>query len=208
MPLPSSGRISADLIRTEYGKSGQRIAIGDYVRGGSNVPNLPANANISLTKSNLRWSHFYGSATSPPIPTITGARFGFPTVQWWSGPSLPRAIPFNLYNAAGYLTSWPVIPDSYSYNGGGWGYIVTLQSFAWNGTKYICTIEVHDWASGDYGGSDTRVQYFGGPRPASIPTGVYYPWDVTSWTDDGGYGSNYGGGDNWSEHGQLRFYSS
>ena len=140
MPLPSSGRISADLIRTEFGRSGQRTAIGDFVRGGGIVPALPANANISLTKSNL-------------------------------------------YNVAGYLTSWSVANDSISFGNPLVGALhqISLQTLSWDGTKYICIMRyvVYGRDLGSYRYDQNHTYH--GTRPDGIPTGAYYPWNA-NWT--------------------------
>lgn len=65
MTLPSSGIMTWEMIRAEFG-GGYPVNISDYYRGGARVPNTPQNANIP-TSGLIAASHFYGAAAGPPV---------------------------------------------------------------------------------------------------------------------------------------------
>lgn len=59
MPLPTSGAISFDNIRTEF--SGSEAPISNYVKGEGLVANHAANLVIPTSNSNISLSSFYGA---------------------------------------------------------------------------------------------------------------------------------------------------
>lgn len=59
MPLQSSGAISLLNIQGEFGGSSNNIAISNYYRGGSNVPNTTVNNSIP-TSGQIQFDDFYG----------------------------------------------------------------------------------------------------------------------------------------------------
>lgn len=64
MALQTSGAISLSNIQGEFGGSSSNIAISNYYRGGSNVPNTSANNSIP-TSGQIQFDDFYGgTATS------------------------------------------------------------------------------------------------------------------------------------------------
>ena len=67
MPLQTSGAISLSNIQSEFGGSNP-ISISEYVRGGSLVPDTPANSAIPTSLSNISFSDFYGSSSAPAGP--------------------------------------------------------------------------------------------------------------------------------------------
>lgn len=58
MPLQTSGTMSLDDIQDEFGGSNP-IAINEYYKGGSNVPNTTANSSIP-TSGEISFDDFYG----------------------------------------------------------------------------------------------------------------------------------------------------
>lgn len=70
MTLPSSGVMTWEMIRAEFGGS-YPVQINQYYRGGALVPNTAQNANVP-TSGLIAASHFYGAgATVPPMVNIS-----------------------------------------------------------------------------------------------------------------------------------------
>ena len=70
MALQSSGQISLDNVQTEFGGTNP-INIDEYYRGGSLVPNTPANSNIP-TSGTIAMDDFYGgTASSTPTYNVS-----------------------------------------------------------------------------------------------------------------------------------------
>ena len=65
MPLPTSGQITAEMIRNEFG-GGNPFNIRDYYRGGPRVPNTGANAGVP-TSGRISFASFYGASASSPL---------------------------------------------------------------------------------------------------------------------------------------------
>lgn len=65
MALPTSGPISWEMIRAEFGGS-HPILISQYYRGGGLVPNIPANANVP-TSGTISAQNFYGATKAAPF---------------------------------------------------------------------------------------------------------------------------------------------
>lgn len=65
MALPTSGPISWEMIRAEFG-GGYPIQISQYYRGGGLVPNIPANANVP-TSGTISAQNFYGATKAAPF---------------------------------------------------------------------------------------------------------------------------------------------
>lgn len=65
MALPTSGQITWEMIRAEFG-GGYPIYMNQYYRGGSLVPNTPANANVP-TSGQIGANQFYGASKSTPL---------------------------------------------------------------------------------------------------------------------------------------------
>ena len=66
MPLPASGAISLNDLQTEFGGSNP-IAITEYYRGGSLVPNITVNNSVP-TSGQISLSNFYSAAQADRIP--------------------------------------------------------------------------------------------------------------------------------------------
>jgi hypothetical protein len=66
MPLPTSGQISIDNVRTEFGGNSVGSLLKDYYRNGGLVPNIPLNKNIPLA-GRIRLSDFYGTKKSVSV---------------------------------------------------------------------------------------------------------------------------------------------
>lgn len=69
MALQSTGAISLNDVQTEFGGSNP-IGINEYYRGGSNVPDTPANSSIP-TSGTIAMDDFYGGDSTPPPPATT-----------------------------------------------------------------------------------------------------------------------------------------
>ena len=69
MALPSSGAISFNNLRTEYGNGGS-IALSEMYRGGSFVLNHSNNGNVP-TSGTISLSNFYGQSNTAPVVTHT-----------------------------------------------------------------------------------------------------------------------------------------
>lgn len=92
MPLPPSGTITIDDLRTEFGATGAR-GLGDFYRGGAFVPNTPTNASVP-TSGTIQLSDFYGASAGPSavgtlistgIGAITGMALSGSNIQIISG---------------------------------------------------------------------------------------------------------------------------
>lgn len=66
MPLPASGAISLNDLQTEFGGSNP-IAITEYYRGGSLVPDISVNSAVP-TSGQISLSSFYSAAQADRIP--------------------------------------------------------------------------------------------------------------------------------------------
>lgn len=73
MALQTSGAISINNLRTEFGDTPGSDSLSEYYRGGAYVPNSPTNANIP-TGGQISLSNFYGAANAEPIPWVDSMR--------------------------------------------------------------------------------------------------------------------------------------
>lgn len=82
MPLPSSGTISLEAIRNEFGPSfqGVPVKISSYYRGGFYVRNTTANSKIPTT-GQIKFSDFYGGVKYSGSATILVVSEGQSTYQ-------------------------------------------------------------------------------------------------------------------------------
>lgn len=62
MALQSSGQITIDDLRTEFGVTGQ-ASLSDFYRGGSNVPDTTTNSGVP-TSGQIQLSDFYGTSSA------------------------------------------------------------------------------------------------------------------------------------------------
>lgn len=100
MALQSTGAISLNDVQTEFGGSNP-IGIDEYYRGGSNVPDTPANSSIP-TSGTIAMDDFYGGDSTP-------AGGGGPATYTWSnyayGATIGTLIVYWLNNATSTLTT-------------------------------------------------------------------------------------------------------
>ena len=71
MTIKSSGQLSISEIVAEFGGTAPH-SLSEYIRGGSLVPNSPANSSIPTTtggNSNIMMSDFYGADVTPAALT-------------------------------------------------------------------------------------------------------------------------------------------
>ena len=71
MALASSGTLSINDIAGEFGGSSNPESLSEFYRGGSRVPNSPANSSIP-TSGTIAISNFYNGSASSDIITGTG----------------------------------------------------------------------------------------------------------------------------------------
>lgn len=100
MALQSTGAISLNDVQTEFGGSNP-IGINEYYRGGSNVPDTPANSSIP-TSGTIAMDDFYGGDSTP-------AGGGGSATYTWSnyayGATIGTLIVYWLNNATSTLTT-------------------------------------------------------------------------------------------------------
>jgi hypothetical protein len=65
--MPITGPISLKKLQTEFGGSGR---LSEYVRGGSLVPDAPANSNVSANAVGLHLSSFLNAAKTASALTL------------------------------------------------------------------------------------------------------------------------------------------
>lgn len=67
MALQTSGQISINDLRNEFGDTPGSDSLSEYYRGGAYVPNTSQNSSIP-TGGQISLSNFYGTAAALPIP--------------------------------------------------------------------------------------------------------------------------------------------
>lgn len=74
MPLQNSGQITIDDLRTEFSATGTR-GLSDFYRGGTFVPDTPANSGVPAS-GQIQLSDFYGADATPASigPAFTAFR--------------------------------------------------------------------------------------------------------------------------------------
>tara|TARA_B100000123_G_scaffold55457_1_gene38407 strand:+ start:1279 stop:2016 length:738 start_codon:yes stop_codon:yes gene_type:complete len=125
MTLPSSGSLSYNSIRAEFGSPSSNVYLSLYYRGGPYTYNLPQNANITTgSSSTISVNNFYGSAGKGPFAFFNGGIYT-------SG----GKAPLTYYGAGG--PSLPSMSDS-SLTIGGTGYTVN-RYFAMGNSQFYMT---------------------------------------------------------------------
>lgn len=66
MTLQTSGPISLGNIQGEFGGT-TPTSMSEYLRGGANVPDTPANANIKSSAVNMGFSNYYGGVKADVV---------------------------------------------------------------------------------------------------------------------------------------------
>jgi hypothetical protein len=69
MPLQTSGTISINDLRNEFGNTPGQDGLNEYYRGGSYVPNIPQNNNVP-TSGQIALSNFYGAMKGYPLNVV------------------------------------------------------------------------------------------------------------------------------------------
>ena len=82
MALPSSGTITIDMIRAEFGGS-TPVSISQYYRGGGLVPNVSQN-NAIPTSGAISFSNFYGATNQNLVPAAVNWT-GIFAAEYFSG---------------------------------------------------------------------------------------------------------------------------
>lgn len=100
MALPTSGPISASMIRDEFGQSNP-VPISSYYRGGGIVPDIAANSNVPTSPGTISYSNFYGASNAGPN------NFGFLNIQDFGFKSATAGIVFVTSGTLSYIGSNP-----------------------------------------------------------------------------------------------------
>lgn len=108
MALPTSGPISASMIRDEFGQSNP-VPISSYYRDGGIVPDIPANSNVP-TSGTISYSNFYGALNAGPV------NFGSLLIQDFQlkTPSMAGVI-FTTSGGLGYIGNNPPSPADWHF---------------------------------------------------------------------------------------------
>ena len=124
MTLPSSGSLSYNSIRAEFGSPSSNVYLSLYYRGGPYTYNIPQNSNITTgTSSSIAVNDFYGAAGKGPFAFFNGGTY-----------SSGGKAPLTYYGAGG--PSLPGMSDS-SLTIGGTGYTVNRYFAMGNSQLYI-----------------------------------------------------------------------
>ena len=75
MPLQTSGTISINDLRNEFGDTPGQDSLSEYYRGGAYVPNIPQNNNVP-TSGQISLSNFYGAQDGYPLNITISAGGG------------------------------------------------------------------------------------------------------------------------------------
>jgi len=95
MTLPSSGSLSYNSIRAEFGSPSSNVYLSLYYRGGPYTYNIPQNANITTSSTGtISVNNFYGSSAKGPFLQFSGGSHNTggkaPTLYYGAGgPNLP-----------------------------------------------------------------------------------------------------------------------
>ena len=73
MVLPSSGSLSYNTIRAEFGSPSSNVYLSLYYRGGPYTYAIPANANITTSSTGtIAVNDFYGADNKGPYASFSG----------------------------------------------------------------------------------------------------------------------------------------
>ena len=145
MVLPSSGSLSYNTIRAEFGSPSSNVYLSLYYRGGPYTYNIPQNASITTgSSSTISVNNFYGSAGKGPFAFFNGGTH-----------TTGGKAPLSYYGAGG--PSLPGMSDS-SLTIGGTGYTVnryfamgTIQMFI-TGTPGANVTSTPTWSQRNFYG--------------------------------------------------------
>lgn len=102
MPLPTSGYITLEMIRNEFG-GGNPVYLNQYYRNGGRVPNIPENAGIP-TGGTIYLSQFYGARAQGQSPLSVTAPDVFNQVN--NGTASGTSVASGSGGAGGYTYTW------------------------------------------------------------------------------------------------------
>lgn len=102
MPLPTSGQLTWEMIRNEFG-GGNPVYIDQYYRGNGRVPNIPENAGIP-TSGPIYLHQFYGARAQGQSPLSVTAPDIY--VQVNSGTAQGTSVANGAGGAGGYTYTW------------------------------------------------------------------------------------------------------
>lgn len=102
MPLPTSGVLSWEMIRNEFG-GGNPVYIDQYYRGNGRVPNIPENAGIP-TSGPIYLHQFYGARAQGASPLSVTAPDVFNQVN--NGTAAGSSVASGSGGTGGYTYTW------------------------------------------------------------------------------------------------------
>ena len=102
MPLPTSGYITLEMIRNEFG-GGNPVYLNQYYRNGGRVPNIPENAGIP-TGGTIYLSQFYGARAQGQSPLSVTAPDVFNQVN--AGTAAGSSVASGSGGTGGYTYTW------------------------------------------------------------------------------------------------------
>ena len=201
MTLTSSGTLTYNTIRAEFGSSSSNVQLSLYVRGGQYTPSVPQNSNITTsTTGEIAVNDFYGAAGNTDFAWGTGGSHttGGKNSQTYTGiggPSLPAS-----FNSGSLKVGSATTTISKFYIGAGvsgpimkFANVNGYQNSNWTNRQF----NIYDLATTNTFQITTR-HYAGGPTANSQPNsaGEYnYFNDTISYLGGGGptsTGNSYG----------------
>lgn len=163
MALPTSGTISINALKTEFGSSNNSLSA--YYRGGGIVPDTPTNASVP-TSGVISLFNFYGASASTPLSLSVspGILIAVGTVGAGELSSGPMTVTPS-GGSGGYTYAWSVI----SNNAGG--------GFSTGTTSASATYVTSSFLAGS-GGRQTvvRCTVTSGASSASIDVTLEWEW--------------------------------
>jgi hypothetical protein len=147
MTLPSTGSLSLDTIRTNFGGAAGAVPINQYYRGGARVANVSTMNSSIPTSGAISIQNFRGAY----VPTTTNMTLSRGTYSISDGQKSPTN-----YNYYGYNTS-VINPGPFTGSGSaGVPVIGSLTNTTF--TTFNGTFTIVSFLSADYGGN-ARVTY-------------------------------------------------
>ena len=176
MVLPSSGSLSYNTIRAEFGSPSSNVYLSLYYRGGPYTYNVPQNANITTgSSSTISVNNFYGTsgkgdyAAGPFGYYTTGGKFAT-TYGGCGGPNIPgmsdSSIRTNVFNSG--------FTKNYTTNAGISPGVFTMGPFASGHNSQSRTFRYYNTS----GGLVAQFTFKSG-----VPTGSGGDTEVSSFSD-------------------------
>lgn len=167
MALQTSGAISINDLRTEFGDTPGSDSLSEYYRGGAYVPNITQNNSIP-TGGTIRLSNFYGATNAPPMPYVERMRRSSTANAVYTSHSVVSGIAharsyinvrLRRYNRQVRLEVWEAFSSAssiYYLTTGSQGALSTaaqtMGTFDGNGASFVANIDLAlSWSLGGTG---------------------------------------------------------